>query len=129
MSEALLVPGVTFRKSCWHKHKRSHAICKNSPPPPPLFSHFPFPRCISLFFQLYLGTQLKCGKIGAKVANYIIIRVQSSLVKGGEKTHLFQLGNNEKKTSLCSSLWPAFFFRRHRHPVSIFRIWQQGRWA
>lgn len=59
-----------------------------------LFFHFPFPKCISLFFQLYLGTQLKHGKIGAKVANYIIIRVQSNLEnQGGEK----------KKHLICSN--------------------------
>ena len=38
-----------------------------------------------MFFQLYLATQLKSGKIGAKVANYIIIRVKSSFIKGGKK--------------------------------------------
>lgn len=78
VSEALLAPGVTVRRSCWHKRLNT-AVFKNCFP---LCLHFPLPRCISLFSQLYLETQLKSGKIGAIVANRIIIRVQSSHVKG-----------------------------------------------
>ena len=48
-----------------------------------------------------------------------------------KKTHLYQLGNNEKScTQAHTILCPTFPFRGHRHLViSIFRTWTQGHWA
>ena len=47
--------------------------------------------------------------------------------KKKNKTHLFQLGNNEKScTHPHTILCPRFPFRGHRYPViSIFRTWTQ----
>lgn len=53
------------------------------------------------------------------------------VVRKKKKTHLYQLGNNEKScTQAHTILCPTFPFRGHRHLViSIFRTWTQGHWA